>query len=50
MGGRPPCVASEGGRDISGSTIPGIRDIESYDDRLDLVVGSGRYSFVLERV
>ena len=50
IGGKPPSVASEGGRDISGSTIPGIRGIESYEDRLELVVGSGRYSFVLEWV
>jgi len=49
VGSKPPSAVREGGRDISESAIPGVRRIETHVDRLDLVVGSGRYAFDFDR-
>lgn len=49
VAGKPPSGVVEGGRNLSEVAIPGVRGIETHDDRLDLVVGSGRYAFVLDR-
>jgi alpha-L-rhamnosidase len=46
--GKPPAGVRENGRELREGAIPGIHGIEAHDDRLDLVVGSGRYEFVLD--
>jgi hypothetical protein len=48
VGGKLPAGIRESGRELREGAIPGIRGIEAHDDRLDLVVGSGRYEFVLD--
>ena len=48
VGGKPPAGVRENGRELRQGAIPGIRSIETVGDRLDLVVGSGRYEFVID--
>lgn len=49
LAGSCPAKVFEAGRDIREGDVPGVRSVEAHDDRLDVVIGSGRYALVIER-